>query len=170
MKHLHTFESYLNENTSLLNEGEKFVTDDRFKDEASLKADIIKNAGPALKTFLKDQGVDWPTDFEITEQSNRLKLTSKPVTGDALGIMQYGFVEVYLTFFNGGSLPKINKSADGIEFQPSIWTNLNYSYKHAGGGSNGCNLYLPASKSADIWYDVVNAKWLDRLEAQKAGF
>jgi len=177
MKHLKTFETYINKGVNEaadLNENVKYVSDDKFKDEATLKADILENAGPALATFLKDKGVDWPTDFAIEDAGNRIKLVSKPVTGDALGIMQYGFKEVYLSFFGGGSFPKISKATaeDGsdFEFEPCIWTNLNYSYTHTSGGSNGTNFILPGSSDSNIWYDVVNAKWLDRKEAQKAGF
>ena len=179
MKHLKTFEGYLNEGEQTeepkLNEAETYVTDEKFKDSASIKADILKNAGPALAKFLKDKKIDWPTAIEITEQSNRLKLTSKPVTGKDLGVMQYGFKEVYLTFFNGGNLPKVKESADSFEFTPYIWTNLNYSYVHGSAdtssqGSNGCTLFIPGSQDGNIWYDVVNGVWLDQKEAQKAGF
>lgn len=181
MKHLKTFESYLNESTDVvaLNEADVYVSNEKFKDEATLKADIIKNAGPALAKFLKDKGLDWPTPVTIEERSNRLSIVSKPVTGAALGIMQYGFKEVYIAFFGGGNLPRIQKATaeDGSDFgfQPSIWCKLNYSYTHGSAdtssqGSNGCNLFLPGTDNSDIWYDVVNGVWLDRKEAQKAGF
>jgi hypothetical protein len=173
MKHLKTFESYVNynENDVTINENVKFVSDDRFKDEATLKADILKNAGPALEKFLKDNGIDWPGGFVVEDAGNRIKLVSKPVTGDDLGIMQYGFKEVYLSFFGGGNFPQINKAAkEGLEFEPSIWTNLNYSYKHTSGGTNGTNFIIPGSNDSNIWYDIVNGVWLDRKGAQKAGF
>jgi hypothetical protein len=179
MKHIKTFENYLsadvNENINPLNEKETFVADDKFTDEATLRADILKNAEPALISFLKDKGVDWPTPIFVAEHANRLTLTTKPVTGKDLGILQYGFKEVYLTFFGGGSFPKINKSADAFEFEPCIWCRLNYSYNHgsestSSQGSNGCSFYLPGSDNADIWYDIVNGVWLDRGEAQAAGF
>ena len=50
MKHLHTFESYVNnevndvnENMSPLNESQTYISNDKFKDEEALKADILKN-------------------------------------------------------------------------------------------------------------------------------
>ena len=160
---------------SNLNEKIEYVSDDRFKDEASLKADILEKAGPALATFLKDKGIDWPTDFEISVQANRIKLVSKPVTGADLGIMQYGFKEVYITFFNGGYIEfRAATAKDGFEFGPYIWTNLNYSYQHGSAdtssqGSNGCTMFVPGAQTGNIWYDVVNGVWLDQDEAQKVG-
>ena len=163
-----------------LNEGDTFIKDPRFINQAALNADIAKNAGPALEKFLKANGINWPGKMEITVQSNRMVLETKPVTGKDLGILQYGFKEVYLTFFNGGNItlksvvnPDTMKGE--IEFKPSIWTNLNYSYKHGAAdtssqGSNGCTFYIPGNQSGDIWYDVVNGVWLDRKSAQKAGF
>jgi len=184
MKHLKTFEGYLNEGAQVeetkLNEADVFVSNEKFKDEATLKADIIKNAGPALAKFLKDKGLDWPTPVTVEEKHGRfIQIASKPVTGAALGIMQYGFKEVYITFFNGGQMPKIQKATadDGSDFQftPSIWCNLNYSYVHGSAstssqGTNGCNLFLPGTDSNNIWYDIANGVWLDQKEAQKAGF
>jgi hypothetical protein len=179
MKHIKTFEGYVNESVNPLNEATVFVSDAKFKDEATLKADILANAGPAFGTFLKAKGVDWPTAITIEERGNRLTLTTKPVTGKDLGVMQYGFKEVYLTFFGGGTLPKIQKATaeDGsdFEFEPSIWCRLNYSYNHgsestSSQGSNGCSFFLPGTDNADVWYDIVNGVWLDRKEAQKAGF
>jgi len=182
MKHLKTFENYSNKSTDVvsLNEADVFVSNEKFKDEATLKADIIKNAGPALAKFLKEKGLDWPTPVTVVERSgNRLSIVSKPITGAALGIMQYGFKEVYISFFGGANLPRIQKATadDGsdFQFQPSIWCRLNYSYTHGSAdtreqGSNGCALYLPGTDNADIWYDVVNGVWLDRKEARKAGF
>lgn len=172
MKHLKTFEGYLNEGENIepINESTTFVANEKFTDEATLKADILKNAGPALTKFLNDKGVKWPGALTIEDKGNRIALSSKPVTGNDLGLMQYGFKEVYITFFGGGSFPKVNKSSESFEFEPSIWTNLNYSYVHTSGGSNGTNFILPGSDDSNIWYDVINGVWLDRKEAQKAGF
>lgn len=179
MKHIKTFEGYVNndvnESMNPLNEATVFVSNDKFTDESTLKAEIIKNAGPAFITFLKDKGVDWPTAITIEERGNRLTLTTKAVTGKDLGVMQYGFKEVYLTFFGGGTLPKVNKAADTFEFEPCIWCRLNYSYNHgsestSSQGSNGCSFFLPGTDNSDIWYDIVNGIWLDRKEAQAAGF
>jgi len=183
MKHIKTFEGYVstdvNETMNPLNEAVVFVSDAKFKDEATLKADILAKAGPAFIAFLKAKGVDWPTAITIEESGNRLTLTTKPVVGKDLGVMQYGFKEVYLEFFGGGTLPKIQKATaeDGSDFQfePCIWCRLHYAYKHGSAdtfsqGSNGCNLYLPGTDNSDIWYDIANGVWLDRKEAQKAGF
>jgi hypothetical protein len=166
-----------------LNESDTFIKDlSKFANQAALIADISKNAGPALEKFLKASGINWPGKMEITvdSRSNRLKLETKPVTGKDLGILQYGFKEVYLTFFNGGNItlrsvvnPDTMKGE--LEFKPSIWTNLNYNYNHGSAdtnsqGSNGCTFYIPGNQSGDIWYDIVNGVWLDRKGAQKAGF
>jgi hypothetical protein len=175
MKHIQTFENYFNEevqdSSTRINENEIYISNEKFTDEASLKADILKNAGPALESFLRDNGFDWTPGFQIVDDRTRLKLVSKPMKGDDLGIMQSAFAEVYITFFNGGSYPNVNKAAkEAFEFEPSIWCNLNFSWKNHGGGSNGANLILPGQDRSDIWYDVVNAEWLTTDGARNAGF
>ena len=180
MKHLKTFDGYvnesINENAGMLNEAEVFVSDDKFKDEATLKADILKNVGPAFNKLLKDNGISYGpvTAKESSGRGgSRIEFESKPITGKDLGIMMYGFKEVYIGSFGGGSMPRINKAAGDIfEFSPYIWFNLHYSYKHGAPwtdsqGSNGCSLYLPNERRSDIFYDVINGVFLKASEAEK---
>jgi hypothetical protein len=179
MKHINSFEKFVsvNENAeanNLLNEADVFIANDKFKDEASLKADIAKNMGPAFDKLLKDNGITFPS-ITVSENRGRYEFDSKPVTGKDLGIMQYGFKEVYINSFGGGSLPKISKDADGFEFAPLIWFNLHYSYNHGSAdtssqGSNGCSLYLPGERTSNIYYDIVNGVFLKDSEAQKLKF
>jgi hypothetical protein len=81
--------------------------------------------------------------------------------------MQYGFSEVYIDTFGGGSIPRINKTDAGIEFPPYIWFNLHYSYRHTSGGSNGCALVPPGEDRSDIFYDIVKGEFLGQKEAEK---
>lgn len=180
MKHLKTFDNYINEsvnestNDSLLpiNEGEVFVSDAKFKDEATLKADILKNVGPALEKLLKDNGVNYGP-IKGLDKGKRIDFESKPITGKDLGIMQYGFKEVYIDTFGGGSFPQINKATgESFEFTPYIWFNLHYSYKHGAPwtdnqGSNGCAFYLPNEKRSDIFYDIINGVFVKQSDAEK---
>lgn len=170
MKHLPTFESFLNEgnNIDLLNEENQiFVSDPKFKDETALKADILKNAGPAINNLLARQGVKY-NPITAKENRGRIEFVSKPMTGKDLGFMQYGFTEVWLNTFGGGNFPQINKaSGENFEFSPYIWFNLHYDYKHVGGGSNGCELRFPGERSSNIFYDVIDGKFLTSSEAEK---
>jgi len=176
MKHIKTFENYVSTdvNESALNEADVYIANDKFTDEATLKADISAKIGPAFDKLLKDNGITYPS-VTVSENRGRYEFDSKPVTGKDLGIMQYGFKEVYINSFGGGSLPKISKDADGFEFEPLIWFNLHYSYVHGSAdtssqGSNGCSLYLPGEKSSNIWYDIVNGVFLKGSEADKLKF
>ena len=158
-------------NESALNEAEIYIANDKFKDEAALKADIADNIAPAFNRLLSKNGIDFPP-VTIKENRGSYQIESKPITGKALGIMQYGFKEVYIDSFGGGSLPKISKDAAGFEFTPIIWFNLHYSYNHGSAdtssqGSNGCALFLPGEKTSNIWYDIVNGEFLKDSERQK---
>ncbi len=179
MKHLKTFEGYLNEGAQeeanpLFEGTTTFISNDKFKDEASLKADIMKNMGPAINKLLKDGGISYGpiTVKEGAGRTARYEFESKPITGKDLGILQWGFKEVWINSFGGGSIPQINKDADGFEFTPYIWFNIHYSYTHGSAetssqGSNGCSLYLPGEKRADVFYDIVNGVFLKSSEADK---
>jgi hypothetical protein len=177
MKHLKTFDGYVNEsvneNAGALNEAEVFVSNDKFKDEATLKADILKNVGPAFTKLLKDNGISYGPVTAKEGRGNRIEFDSKPITGKDLGIMMYGFKEVYINSFGGGSFPKINKAAgESFEFFPYIWFNLHYDYKHGAPwtnsqGSNGCALFLPNEQTSNIFYDVINGVFLKASEAEK---
>jgi hypothetical protein len=176
MKRLKTFESYLNESSKkeidpIFEEKTLYISNDKFKDEAALKADIAKNLVPAFNKLLKDNGINFPP-ITVAENRSRYEFDSKPLTGKDLGIMQWGFKELYINSFGGGSIPQINKDADGFEFTPYIWFNLHYSYTHGSAdtssqGSNGCGLYLPGEKQSNIWYDIVNGVFLKQSEAMK---
>lgn len=176
MEHLKDFQGFINESTkpsNFLNESDVFISDDKFTDETSLKADILKNIGPAFNKLLKDNGISYNPVTAKEARGNRVEFESKPLTGKDLGIMMYGLKEVYITSFGGGSFPKINKSADEkIEFSPYIWFNLHYSYQHGAPwtdatGSNGCSLYLPNEKSSNIFYDIVGGVFLTASQAGK---
>jgi hypothetical protein len=175
MRHINSFENFVNESASSvenpLNEGVGlFVSNDKFKDEATLKADILKNAGPALNDLLSRQGIKY-NPITAKDSGKRISFDSKPVTGKDLGFMQYGFSEVYITIFSGGSFPQIQKGSvdPGIDFKffPYIWATLNYSYKHTNGGSNGCALIFSGERRDDIYYDVIDGRWLTASEAEK---
>lgn len=160
-----------NESANPLNESEVFITDDKFKDVAALKADIAKNLAPAFNKLLKDNGINFPT-VTVKETSSRYEFESKPVTGKDLGIMQYGFKEVYINSFGGGALPKVGKDADSFTFFPYIWFNLHYSYTHGSAdvpsqGSNGCSLFLPGERQSNVYYDIVEGKFLKQSEADR---
>ena len=162
-----------NESANPLNEGATlYVSNEKFKDEASLKADILKNVGPALNNLLARQGVKY-NSITAKENRGRIEFDSKPITGKDLGIMMYGFKEVWIDSFGGGSLPQINKAAgENFEFSPYIWFNLHYSYTHGAPwidsqGSNGCSLYFPGERRSDIYYDVIEGRFLTGTEAEK---
>lgn len=175
MKHLKTFENYVNnkleESTNPLNEGEIYISDDKFADVAALKADILKNVGPALNKLLKDNGISYNPITAKEGRGNRVDFDSKPLSGKDLGVMQYGFKEVWINSFGGGSFPQINKAAgEKLEFSPYIWFNLHYSYEHGAAwmnsrGSNGCSLYFPGETRSDIYYDIVGGVFLKSSEA-----
>ena len=63
MKHVNNYEGYLKESNSfdgILNEGSTlYISDPKFKDVETLKADILKNAGPALNDLLSRQGIKY---------------------------------------------------------------------------------------------------------------
>ena len=174
MEHIKDFQNFINESTELIDplmEKEVFITDDRFKDEKTLFADILKNMGPAINKLLKDKGITY-NPISVTENRGRYQFDSKPITGDALGIMKYGFKEVWIDTFGGGTVPRVNNSEAGLEFPPHIWFNLHYSYEHGSAdtsatGSNGCALYLPGEKRADIFYDIVKGVFLTSSQAGK---
>jgi hypothetical protein len=172
MKHVKLFEQFA-DRMDRVNENETFVSDPKFTDEASLKADILKNAAPALERLLKKKGVNWPGGFKIVEtqarNGTRLELVSSEVTGTALGIMQWGFDKLYLNFFSGGKMPRVKNDGGAFTFEPYIWTTLNYSYTVKSGGSNGTSLLLPGEKRNDLWYDVLNGEWLTTSAASKLG-
>jgi len=156
-----------NESVNVLNEGTTlYISDPKFKDEASLRADILKNAGPALNDLLSRQGIKYNPLSAADRRGERISFESKPMTGKDLGFMQYGFKEVYINIFSGGNYPQINKAAgESFEFKPFIWATLNYSYQHTLGGSNGCGLVFPGEQGDSIYYDVVAGKWLTNSEA-----
>ena len=174
MEHIKDFQNFINESAELVDplmEKEVFITDDRFKDEKTLFADILKNMGPAINKLLKDKGITY-NPITVTENRGRYQFDSKPITGDALGIMKYGFKEVWIDTFGGGTVPRVNNSEAGLEFPPRIWFNLHYSYEHGSAdtsatGSNGCALYLPGEKRADIFYDIVKGVFLTSSQAGK---
>jgi len=179
MKHFKTFESYLNEGREkeslpIFESDTVFISDDKFPDEATLKADIMKNMGPAINKLLKASGISYGpiTVVEGSGRNARYEFESKPITGKDLGVMQWGFKEVWINSFGGGSIPQINKDADGFRFTPYIWFNVHYSYTHGSAdtssqGSNGCSLYLPGEKRSDVFYDIVNGVFLKSSEADK---
>lgn len=162
-----------NESVNPLNEGATlYVSNPKFKDEASLKADILKNVGPALDNLLARNGVKYNA-ITAKEGRGRIELDSKPITGKDLGIMQYGFKSVWINSFGGGSFPQINKAAgEAFEFSPYIWFNLHYSYEHGAAwmnstGSNGCSLYLPSERTSNVYYDVIEGRFLLESEAER---
>jgi hypothetical protein len=172
MKHVNNYEGYLKESNSfdgILNEGSTlYISDPKFKDVETLKADILKNAGPALNDLLSRQGIKYNPLTAADRRGSRITFESKPLTGNDLGVMQYGFKEVYINIFNGGDYPQINKAAgENFEFSPYIWATLNYMYQHVLGGSNGCGLVFPGEDRDSIYYDVVGGKWLTAKEAAK---
>ena len=174
MKYVNNYEGYLKERNSfgMLNEGTTlYISDPKFKDVETLKADILKKAGPALNDLLSRQGIKYNPLTAISEETRRgtsITFESKPLTGKDLGVMQYGFKEVYINIFNGGNYPQINKAAgENFEFSPYIWATLNYMYKHTLGGSNGCQLIFPGEEGDSIYYDVVGGKWLTGSESIK---
>jgi len=160
----------LNEDMGPLNEGDIYVSNENFKDETTLVADIIKNIPAAFNKMLKDAGIDYKIDSAEFNR-NRFELNGKPLTGDVLGIMKYGFKEVWIGSFGGGGL-QIQKAGDEFKYTPVIWFNLHYSYTHGSAstssqGSNGCALYLPGETRNDVWYDIDNKVFLPYRAAEK---
>lgn len=158
-----------------LNEGDLFLPHTNLPSitEEQLKKDIIGNIGNAFNKLLKDAGIKYNPVTAI-ESGGRIRFESKPLTGNDLGVMKYGFKEVYISIFNGGSMPKIQKSAakENLLFTPYIWCTLNYRYTHgspdtSSQGSNGCSLYLPGETSDSIYYDIGSYKFLTQSEAAK---
>jgi hypothetical protein len=158
-----------------VNEGEEiFISDERFQDLDSLKADILKKITPAINDFLARQGIKY-NPITVKEDRGRYAFISKPVTGKDLGFFQYGMVEAYIDSFGGGQVPRIREADGKIEFNPLIWFNLHYSYKHGtpyigSQGSNGCPLYPPGERSSNIWYNIITGRFLISSEAQKTKF
>ena len=159
----------VNENMDPLNEGDIYVSSNDFADENSLVADVIKNITPAFNKMLKDSGIDYKIDSTVFNRS-RFEFNGKPLVGNALGIMKYGFKEVFINSFGGGQIQY--QKGDGFKFTPLIWFNLHYSYTHGSAdissqGSNGCSLYLPGENSSNIWYDIRNKVFLKNGEAAR---
>lgn len=161
-----------NESVNPLNEAELYITDSNITDEATLKADILKNIGPAFNQMLKNAGIKY-NPVTASESRGRIQFESKPLTGDALGIFKYGIRECWIGLFSGGNMPQIQKDTEKFSFKPYIWATLNYSYKHGAqganysSGSNGCSLYLPGEDSDSIYYDIVGKKFLTNSQAMK---
>jgi hypothetical protein len=158
-----------------LNEGDLFLPHKTMPTitEEQLKKDIMQNIAYAFNKLLKEAGLSY-NKVTAVESGGRIRFDSKPLTGNDLGIMKYGFKEVYINTFSGGSMPKFQKGTDekAILFTPYIWFTINYSYKHgsestSSTGSNGCSLYLPGETSDSIYYDIVNYKFLTASEAAK---
>jgi len=183
MEHFKTFNAFVgstnesdvakntevNENVDPLNEGDIYVSNENFKDETSLVADIIKNMPVAFNKMLKDAKIDYSID-SVVFNSNRFELKGKPLTGDALGIMKYGIKEVWINSFGGGQI-QVQKGEE-FQYTPVIWFNLHYSYTHGSAdtssqGSNGCSLYLPGEKSSNVYYDIDNRVFLKYSESEK---
>ena len=158
-----------------VNEGEEiFISDERFQDLGSLKADILKNMTPAINDFLARQGIKY-NPITVKEDRGRYTFISKPVTGKDLGFFQYGMVEAYIDSFGGGQVPRIREADGKIEFNPLIWFNLHYSYKHGtpdtgSQGSNGCALYPPGEDRSVICYNISTGRFLTSSEAEKTKF
>ena len=169
-KHITSFNSFVNEGK--VTEGvQEFTTDSRFTDEKSLKSDILKNAGPALVKLLKDNNINYGPISAIESRGNRIEFESKPLTGDSLGIMQFGFLNVWINTFGGGQMPQV-KVGESFEFTPYIIFDLHYSYQHGSKtvgpqGSNGCSLYLPGERRSTIVYDIVKAEFLTNSQAER---
>ena len=158
-----------------LNEGDLFLPHKTMPTitEEQLKKDIMQNIAYAFNKLLKEAGLSY-NKVTAVESGGRIRFDSKPLTGNDLGIMKYGFKEVYINTFSGGSMPKFQKGTDekAILFTPYIWFTINYSYKHgsestSSTGSNGCSLYLPGETSDSIYYDIVNYKFLTASVAAK---
>ena len=162
--------------TESVNEGlGVFVTDDRFNDLDSLKADIEKKIGPAFNNFLARQGIKY-NPVTIKEDRGRYQFASKPVTGKDIGFLQYGIIEAYIESFGGGKVPRIQEVDGKIQFDPLIFFNLHYSYVHGSQkdkhsrGSNGCALYPPGENSSNIFYNILTGAFMTDSEAEKAKF
>ena len=158
-----------------LNEGDLFLPHTNLPTitEEQLKKDIVGNIGNAFNKLLKDAGIKYNPVTAI-ESGGRIRFESKPLTGNDLGVMKFGFKEVYINTFSGGSMPKIQKGAadENLMFTPYIWFTINYSYKHGSEGtnstgSNGCSLYLPGETSDSIYYDIGSYKFLTASQAAK---
>ena len=159
----------VNENMDPLNEGDIYVSNENFKDETELVADILKNITPAFNKMLKDAKIDYKIDTTVFNRS-RFEFEGKPLTGTALGIMKYGFKEVWINSFGGGQIQY--QKGDGFRYTPVIWFNLHYSYTHgsestSSQGSNGCSFYLPGEQRNDVWYDIDNKVFLPYRAAEK---
>jgi hypothetical protein len=183
MEHFKTFNAFVgstnesdvakntevNENVDPLNEGDIYVSNENFKDETSLVADIIKNMPGAFNKMLKDAKIDYSID-SVVFNSNRFELKGKPLTGDALGIMKWGIKEVWINSFGGGQI-QVQKGEE-FQYTPVIWFSLHYSYTHgsesiSSQGSNGCALFLPGEQRNDVWYDIDNKEFLPYRAAEK---
>lgn len=183
MEHFKTFNAFVgstnesdvakntevNENVDPLNEGDIYVSNENFKDETSLVADIIKNMPGAFNKMLKDAKIDYSIDSTVFNR-NCFELKGKPLTGDTLGIMKYGFKEVFIDSFGGGQI-QVQKGEE-FQYTPLIWFNIHYSYTHGSAdtssqGSNGCSLYLPGEKSSNVYYDIDNRVFLKYSESEK---
>jgi hypothetical protein len=158
-----------------LNEGDLFLPHANLPSitEDQLKKDILGNIGNAFNKLLKDAGIKYNPVTAI-ESGGRIRFESKPLTGNDLGVMKFGFKEVYINTFSGGSMPKIQKGAadEKLMFTPYIWFTINYSYKHGSAdtnatGSNGCSLFLPGENSDSIYYDIGSYKFLTASQAAK---
>ena len=176
---LHSFQEFLNESAKeesinpIFEGNDEFVSDKKIKDEKDLVSDIEKNLEKEINRILKDNGIAYnPIKVSYTPAKKRFSFDSKPVMGKDLGVMQYGFYQVWINSFGGGELPQHRNTEDGIEFTPYVWFNLHYSYTHGSQdigsqGSNGCSLYLPGESRSNLWYDVVNRTLLKESEAAK---
>ena len=103
MKYVNNYEGYLKERNSFgINEGvgnhpvpsTLYTSDPKFKDAETLKADILKNAGPALNNLLSRQGIKYNPLTTTAFSPERFEFKSNPLTGKDLGVMQYGFKNV----------------------------------------------------------------------------
>jgi hypothetical protein len=182
---LHSFQEFLNESKSEeiienpLNENAEvtFVSDKRIKDEKDLFDYIEKHLAKAFNTLLSDNGIDYnPVTAKMNVAKRRVELDSKPLMGKDLGIMKYGFYEVWINSFGGGQLPQFRHNENGeFEFHPYIWFNIHYSYHHGSPdigsqGSNGCSLYLPGERTSNAYYVVLDEKFYKDSEARRMKF
>ncbi len=181
MKHLHTFENFINEELnapSVTNENEitqifesdAFVTDKNIANEGQLRAEVAKNVGPAMDKLLKDKGIKY-NKITGVDKGRYIALESQPLSGKDLGVMQWGFKEVTIDSFGQGAITT-NTSAAGFSFSQYVPFNLHYSYKHGAPqtqsqGSNGCQLFLPGETWSTVWYDIINKKMITHSEMAK---
>lgn len=172
---LTTYNEFVNESAKVesLNEANNYVyiKHPDFKSVKDIIDSFVAKGGKSWSEFInKHLGVKVNGTARAGRRDS-VSVESSPISNKEYGIFQYAMKSVSIDTFSGGSIDwqNVGHQEDNFEFHGYIWFTIHFSYTHTGGGSNGCELYIPGNDSTSIWYDIVNDTFLTANEAKAIG-